>query len=233
MTRSQILRRAFLAPESFVAGELRLRPFSLWSLDVARELGLEYFLETGRRFSAAEKRRQVSALAWSHLEEIPEEEIDRAILDGSWSDRVGELRRRPELTSHFPAFVEYLETTAREVAAATVKVIEKPSEKQAEEKDKDRASEPKNLVEPISSASIIWTLSGGQLLEADQFSFLYRRLPLPRVLAFYHCALFAALKWTVPVDSKEGVKKQIEKARGVRDRLDRGRKTGRKSGDFF
>lgn len=222
--RERALRRALLAPGGYV-GEagLRLRPFSLWTLDACREMGLTYFLGSEDAPSTlSERRHQVAALAWAHWEQTPEPAIDRAIVAGTWPDAVRAFTVRPEVGADLPAFLEYVDAIALGVMAATVRVIPKPSEQKA---DSGADTPPGDLVEPLSGAAITWTLAGGQLLGEAETRWLYRGLSLPVALQYYHCALAAADRWTVPVGeaSPQAAVAAVASARVIADTVARQR----------
>ena len=191
--RESILRRALLLPDCPTFGPFTLRPFSLWTLDLCEEVGLDFFLKLppGTR-PAGTRLFQLAALVWFHDSRHPESDVDRHLMAGTWHREVNAFLRRGELEGQLKPLEDYLAFFAAMIAAASVRVKKKP--KTAGEKEEP---EPRNLLEPGNTFALIWSITGGQLASADQERFLYRGLPLPRLLSYYHCALRAALLWTV------------------------------------
>lgn len=192
--RETLLRRSLLLPERPSFGRFTLRPFSLWTLDLCEEIGLDVFLALPPEVIPAGGRSfQLAALVWFHSVERSEAEVDAALMSGAWRSEVKRSLRDPDLAAALPALADYLAYFGQMIAAASVRVRKKPKAAgEVEEKP------PPGLVEPGGAYALLWTLGGGALDGPDQFAWLYRGLPLPRLLSFYHCALRASLAWTLP-----------------------------------
>lgn len=209
LERDRLLRRALLLPASPRIGGYRLRPFSLWTLDLCEEIGLDFFVRLPDGVPrAGGTGYQLAALVWFHDAARSVDEIDEALLSGEWREAVRALSRDPALEAALPAISDYVAFFASLIAATSVRVRKKPRAKGAKEE-----KEPADLLEPGQAFSLVWSIAGGSIEGPDQFRALYRETPLPVILSFYHCALRAALLWTVaprrgvkaarPVASKE------------------------------
>lgn len=206
--REALLRRACLLPERPVFGEFRLRPFCLWTLDLCEEIGLEIFLKLPEGTKPAGSRPfQMAALVWFHDERNSEDAVDQALAFGTWRAAVEDLAKSSALAGVFPALADYLAFFAELVTVAAVRVKKRP--KQPGEKEEKT---PAGTIEPGGTFAMLWSIGGEQVASREQWRFLYRGLPLPWLLSFYHCALRASLAWTVAA-GKGGDKLDAEKFR--------------------
>lgn len=212
LDRESLLRRALLLPEFPAFGEFRLRPFTLWTLDLCEEIGLEIFLALPKGKKAAGNHLfQVAALVWFHDQANTEDQVDAHLAAGTWRPEVERLLRGPHLAAEAEALADYVAFFSRLIQAASVRVKKKPKKK-----GEQSEAEPPNLLEPGGTFALIWSITGGHLADRDQFRFLYRGLSLPCLLSFYHCALRANLLWTVSPKPAGIDKKQRKKAALVR-----------------
>lgn len=194
LERDRLLRRALLLPARPLLGEFRLRPFSLWTLDLCEEIGLGFFLELPEGTKPAGSRIfQLATLVWCHDATRSIEEVDDALAAGTWRDEARRLARDPRLERSLDAIADYVAFFSRLIAAASVRVKRKPR-RRGEKEEVD----PPDLLEPATPLALCWSISGGSIEGPDRFREIYRETPLPVVLGFYHCALRAALVWTVP-----------------------------------
>lgn len=192
--RDSLLRRACLLPERPQFGAFRLRPFSLWTLDLCEEIGLEIFLKLPAGVKPAGSRPfQIAALVWFHDERNTEDAVDQALAFGTWRADVAALAKSADLAAVLEPLADYLAFFAELVSVAAVRVKKRPR-KPGEKEEKT----PAGTIEPGGTFAMLWSIGGEQVAGRDQLRFLYRGLPLPWLLSFYHCALRAALAWTVP-----------------------------------
>lgn len=192
--RETLLRRSLLLPERPSFGRFTLRPFSLWTLDLCEEIGLDVFLALPPGVDPAGSRSfQLAALVWFHCADRPEAEVDAALMSGAWRGEIKRSLRDPDLAAALPALADYLAYFGQMISVASVRVRKKPKAAGVVEE-----KPPPGLVEPGGAYALLWTLAGGALGNPDQIAWLYRGLPLPRLLSFYHCALRASLAWTLP-----------------------------------
>ncbi|MFK5923275.1 MAG: hypothetical protein QM496_13945 [Verrucomicrobiota bacterium] len=213
-TRDALLRRALLLPDNPTFGKIRLRPFTLWTLDLCDELGLDFFVKRSEGEPSTDDRMfQICALLWFHDCAVEEDGLDGCLMNGSWRAEVEAYQRNVDLAEHFSDLMDYISFFSQLVHAASVRVKKRP--KKAGEKIE---KEPSAVIEPGNTFALIWTLTGGQLQSCEQEHFLYRQLPLPRLLQYYHCALREALVWTVPTKRKADGK-QLQAAKLARKKM--------------
>jgi len=124
-TRTQKLEAAFAEPSSDDAkvGSLRLRPFSLGTLNVCRQLGLTLFLEEGTDLGEEEQLRQIVAFAWAQSAPLPE--VLKALRSGTARDRAAEFEFQMSLED-LPLMVEEIQRISDMATAAAVEVVPKP-----------------------------------------------------------------------------------------------------------
>ena len=65
-----------------------------------------------------------------------------------------------------------------------------------------REKEPADLLHPAGRTALIWAVGGGQVQSEDQHRYLYREMPLPILLQYYHAACREAQLLTVPPGRK-------------------------------
>ncbi len=203
--RDQRLRRAFLAPRRLPVAGLTLRPFSLWTLDFCDELGLRFFLDPKKAPAPAlvdlSQSEQLAALVWGHLDEIAPDEIDAHLFAGTWPAEVRRIHRDGRLGPASSAVWSYIGYIAELIAAASVKI------RQRKVKGGKREKTPPDLLHPAGRTALIWAVSGGQVQSEDQHRYLYREMPLPVLLQYYHAACREAQLLTVPLGRKTDPKK--------------------------
>lgn len=210
--RDVLLRRTLLMPERPRLGAFTLRPFSLWTLDLCEEIGLNLFfvLEKGTP-PAGSEGFQLACLVWFHDASRKKREVDAHLQDGTWRREVKALQRSEAFTRSLAPVQDYVAYFGQLIAAAAVRVQKKKFRDKGEKEEKPPAAH----IEPGSTFALIWSLSDGALASRKQLRFLYRGLSIPILLSFYHCALRASLAWTVPAATKKLDKVTAEKAREV------------------
>lgn len=203
--RETSLRRAFLAPRRPVVAGLALRPFTLWTLDFCDELGLSYFTAPKQTADPSalplNDREQLAALIWGHLDEVDETAIDGHLFAGTWPAEVKRVHRDPRIGPASPEISSYIGYVAGLIAAATVKI--KPRKSKGAKPEKT----PPDLLHPAGRTALIWTVGGGQIQSEAQHRYLYRELPLPVLLQYYHAACREAQLLTVAAGRKTDPKR--------------------------
>lgn len=121
-TRSQQLEAAFAEAETTVAG-LRLRPFSLGTLNLCRQLNLTLFLDETAELTDAEKQRQLVAFAWA--QSAPLHEVLAAIRTGKAMDHIAEFEFTLSIDM-LPGLLAEITRISKLAAAAAVEVAPKP-----------------------------------------------------------------------------------------------------------
>jgi len=131
-TRSPKLEAAFAEPDSgeTKVGSLRLRPFSLGTLNVCRQLGLSLFLDGEADLDEAEKQRQIVAFAWA--QSAPIAEVLGALRSGETEERIAEFEFRIEV-GDLPVLIQEIRRVSELAAAAAVEVAPKPGRSGEEE----------------------------------------------------------------------------------------------------
>lgn len=109
---------------SLVGGN-RLRPFSLGTLNLCRQLKLTLFTDAqaDEKLSEEERQRQIAAFAWMQSE--PLKEVLRAVRAGTWEDAVTEFEFNLSVDT-IPTLVAEIGRIATLAAAAAVEVVPKP-----------------------------------------------------------------------------------------------------------
>jgi len=226
--REALLRRAFLLPDCPRFGNLTLRPFSLWTLDLCEELGLEFFVQSQSGSASRDSRLfQVQTLVWFHDQANAVEDVDRSLMDGTWRAQVGAYKRSRDFAAALESIVNYIAFFSSMVSAASVRVKKKPR-KPGEKVDK----EPGWIVEPGNTYALIWTITSGHIVSREQEDYLYRGLPLPRLLQYYHCALREALVWTAKTSDKPDPKR-LQAAAAAREKLAEKTRSAAGAPDYF
>jgi hypothetical protein len=191
-----------LLPRRPRVGGLQLRPFTLWTLDFCDELGLSYFVDpktaAAREASPLTRLEQLSALVWGHRADLSPDEIDDHLFAGTWLTAVRDYHRRGAPGADAVALGQYIAYIAGLIGAASVKV--RPRKREKGEKP---VKEPVDLLHPAGRCALIWSVSGGQMMGDDQFRYLYREMPLPVLLQFYHAACREAQLLTVRPGRRE------------------------------
>ncbi len=123
--RSRKLEAAFAesADGPTEVGGLRLRPFSLGTLNVCRQLELTLFLEEGAELSEEEQIRQLVAFAWAQSAPMPE--VLKALRSGTARERAAEFEFRMGIED-LPALVAEIQRISGLASAAAVEVVPKP-----------------------------------------------------------------------------------------------------------
>ncbi|MCB1089045.1 MAG: hypothetical protein KDM63_18565 [Verrucomicrobiae bacterium] len=124
-TRTEKLEAAFAEPseDGTKVGTLRLRPFSLGTLNVCRQLGLTLFLEGEADLDDEEKQRQIVAFAWAQSAPLPE--VLDALRTKSAADRIAEFEFRMDV-GDLPLLIQEIQRISELAAAAAVEVAPKP-----------------------------------------------------------------------------------------------------------
>lgn len=122
--RNKQLEAAFAEPwgDKTQAGSLRLRPFSLGTLNVCRQLGLTLFLDGDTDLDDDEKQRQIVAFAWAQSAPLPE--VLGALREGTAADRIAEFEFRMDV-GDLPALIREIRRVSELAAAAAVEVMPK------------------------------------------------------------------------------------------------------------
>lgn len=196
LEREKWLRRAFLLPESLPVGSLRLRPFTLWTLDFCDELGLHFFVDPTRSVRDSPipltRGEQLAALAWAHDEKATPEVIDQCLFTGTWPGVIREYERTHLQLSDVSKLVSYIRYTAQLIEAASIDIRPRKLEK-----GQKREKLPRDLLNPAGRTALIWSVSGGAVQSGEQQRYLYREMPLPVLLQYYHAACQDAQLLTV------------------------------------
>ena len=127
--RSQQLEAAFAEGASTVAG-LQLRPFSLGTLNLCRQLKLSLFLDEDAELSDEEKQRQLVAFAWA--QSAPLKDVLAAIRTGTTDDHITEFEFTLSIDL-LPGLLGEIDRISRLAAAAAVDVVPKPGDKGEED----------------------------------------------------------------------------------------------------
>jgi hypothetical protein len=123
--RTGKLEAAFAeAPEGDTkVGSLRMRPFSLGTLNVCRQLGLTLFLDGEADLDDAEKQRQIVAFAWAQA--APLSEVLSALRTNTANEKIAEFEFGMDV-GDLPALIAEIRRVSELAAAAAVEVAPKP-----------------------------------------------------------------------------------------------------------
>lgn len=107
-----------------VAG-IHLRPFSLGTLNLCRQLGLSIFTDpqAEEKLSDEDRQRQIAAFAW--MQSAPLKDVLAAIRAGAWQEVVTEFEFSLSVDT-IPALIAEISRIATLAAAAAVEVVPKP-----------------------------------------------------------------------------------------------------------
>ena len=124
-TRTRKLEAAFADPAQggTIIGGLRLRSFSLGTLNVCRQLDLTLFLDGEADLNDEEKQRQIVAFAWA--QSAPLTEVLSALRAGNANDKIAEFEFRMEVAA-LPELITEIQRISALAAAAAVEVTPKP-----------------------------------------------------------------------------------------------------------
>lgn len=124
-TRTQKLEAAFSDPagETTPVGGLHLRPFSLGTLNVCRQLNLTLFLDGEAELDDDEKQRQIVAFAW--VQSAPLAEVLAALRNDTARERIAEFEFQLDLAT-LPELIVEIQRISELAAAAAVEVAPKP-----------------------------------------------------------------------------------------------------------
>lgn len=106
-------------------GGNRLRPFSLGTLNLCRQLKLTLFTDAqaDETLSDEVRQRQIAVFAW--MQSAPLKEVLRAVRAGTWEDAVTEFEFNLSVDT-IPTLVAEIGRIATLAAAAAVEVVPKP-----------------------------------------------------------------------------------------------------------
>jgi hypothetical protein len=123
--RTQKLEAAFSEPwgDAAKVGSLRLRPFSLGTLNLCRQLGLTLFLDGEADLDDAEKQRQIVAFAWAQSAPLPE--VLGALRSGTAEEKIAEFEFAMDV-GDLPQLIAEIRRISELAAAAAVEVAPKP-----------------------------------------------------------------------------------------------------------
>lgn len=108
-----------------IAAGCRLRPFSLGTLNLCRQLNLTLFTDpqADETLSEAERQRQIAAFAW--IQSASLKEVLAAVRTGIWEEAVTEFEFNLSVDT-IPSLVAEISRIATLAAAAAVEVVPKP-----------------------------------------------------------------------------------------------------------
>lgn len=124
-TRTRKLEAAFADPAetaTMIAG-LHLRPFSLGTLNVCRQLELTLFLDGEAELGDEEKQRQIVAFAW--VQSAPLTEVLAALRNGTAHEKIAEFEFQLDVAA-LPELITEIQRISELAAAAAVEVAPKP-----------------------------------------------------------------------------------------------------------
>jgi len=124
--RSAQLEAAFAEdPTPAMVGGNRLRPFSLGTLNLCRQLKLTLFTDAqaDEALSEEERQRQIAAFAW--MQSAPLKEVLHAVRAGTWQEAVAEFEFNLSVDT-IPSLIAEISRIATLAAAAAVEVVPKP-----------------------------------------------------------------------------------------------------------
>ena len=123
--RTGKLETAFADPSEgdTKVGSLSLRPFSLGTLNVCRQLGLTLFLDGEADLDDAEKQRQIVAFAWA--QSAPLSEVLSALRTNTAGENIAEFEFGMDV-GDLPALIAEIRRVSELAAAAAVEVAPKP-----------------------------------------------------------------------------------------------------------
>lgn len=183
--RNASLARAWLSPGLVEFGQVRARPFSLGSLLLIEELGIE--------FGAGDPDEPAALYVWAHS--APLDQVLGAIYAGTWR-KAFDLWEFEQTGLQFGEEVAaYLEGIAAEIEAGQVEVKERPRKSSLEDDP-----EPPEVVEPFWLAGYLVIL--GENLRASRRELLWF-LPIGQAFQVIHAGLRKNRAWTVPPGAAE------------------------------
>jgi hypothetical protein len=127
--RSTQLEAAFAEGPTTI-GNLTLRPFSLGTLNLCRQLNLTLFLNGETELNDQEKQRQLVAFAW--IQAAPMVEVLKAIRSGNAADKVAEFEFSLGIDT-IPMLLKEVSRVSQLASAAAVEVVPKPGSKADED----------------------------------------------------------------------------------------------------
>ena len=120
------LEAAFAEGCTTTIGSITLRPFSLGTLNLCRQLNLTLFLNGDTDLSDEEKQRQLVAFAWIQAAPLPE--VLTAVRTGNAADKVAEFEFSLGIDT-LPMLLKELSRVSQLASAAAVEVVPKPGSK--------------------------------------------------------------------------------------------------------
>lgn len=123
MSRAKENEASFSEGEQQI-GKLTLRPFTIGTLSICRQLNLSMFIGNTGTESELDQQRQIMAFAWA--QSAPLGEVLRCIRTGKWMEAVEEFEFTIE-PSQVNEIVAEINRISQSVKAAAVEVEEKPS----------------------------------------------------------------------------------------------------------
>jgi hypothetical protein len=121
--RTEQLEAAFADTECIAVGSLKLRPFSLGTLNLCRRLKLSLFLDGDAEITDDEKQRQIVTFAWFQSQRLGD--VLAAIRKGTHEDAVAEFEFGLAV-SDLPALLAEIQRIGEMAGAASVEVESKP-----------------------------------------------------------------------------------------------------------
>lgn len=123
MSRAKENEASFSEGEQRI-GKLTLRPFTIGTLSICRQLNLSMFLGDKVAETDMDFQRQIMAFAWA--QSAPLGEVLRCIRTGKWLEAVEEFEFTVE-PGQIHELVQEINRISQSVKAAAVEVEEKPS----------------------------------------------------------------------------------------------------------
>ena len=123
MSRLKENEAAFSEGEQQI-GKLRLRPFTIGTLSICRQLKLSMFIGAEDGATELDQQRQIMAFAWA--QSAPLGEVLRCIRTGKWVEAVEEFEFTVE-PNQINEIVEEINRISRAMKAAAVDVEDKPT----------------------------------------------------------------------------------------------------------
>lgn len=118
-------------------GSLRLRPFSLGTLNLCRQLGLTLFTEPQSEDTLSDEARQHQLTVFAWLQSAPLRHVLSAVRSGSWKEEVAEFEFSLSVDM-MPTLIAEISRIATLAASAAVEVVPKPGSRD------DRDAPPKS-----------------------------------------------------------------------------------------
>ena len=125
-TRTPILEAAYAEDATpALVGSNRLRPFSLGTLNLCRQLKLTLFTEPKGETELSDEARQFQLTVFAWMQSAPLKDVLAAVRAGTWKDAVAEFEFSLSVDT-LPTLIAEISRIATLAAAAAVEVVPKP-----------------------------------------------------------------------------------------------------------